>query len=288
MNMYVAIIRETVDYIESAINAPLTVAELSAQAGISDYHFNRMFSTVTGVTLKQYVLGRKLAVAVEALENTNRSVIDIALDLGFEYPEVFSRAFKKQFGISPALFRKNKPPVNGVPKACIVERDISNYRGVLALKGSNVLMDAMKLQGITLDARVDTQRDKDTLAKETGEFLKERIAESDYPLHHVYTIVQCSGCDDGNYKVFCGFEGSDGDVQGKLTNYDIPPGWYASFVYHGDMFTISEAFTADLYRWLIVNEAEICNNGIGMLNRYPIDYPCNDKVDILIPIKKPI
>ncbi len=103
MNLYVAVINEAVDYIEDHIDEKLSLATLAERFGISDFHFNRMFKTVAGVTLKQYILGRKLIKAIGLLRESKLSVIDIAMDLGFEYPEVFSRAFKKQFGLSPAL-----------------------------------------------------------------------------------------------------------------------------------------------------------------------------------------
>jgi AraC family transcriptional regulator len=109
MNLYVSVISDTIEYIESSMSHKLTLADLSARVRISDFHFNRIFKTVTGMTLKQYILGRKLAKAAEQLKSTRRSVIDIALGLGFEYPEVFSRAFKNQLGVSPAAFRSLLP-----------------------------------------------------------------------------------------------------------------------------------------------------------------------------------
>ena len=108
MNLYVSAIHETIEYIEYNIGESLQLADLSAHAGISDFHFNRIFKTVTGTTLKQYVLGRKLTNALEQLRSTNKSVTEIAMDVGFDYPEVFSRAFKKQFGLSPTNIRNQE------------------------------------------------------------------------------------------------------------------------------------------------------------------------------------
>ncbi len=56
MNSYVAAIADVIDYIEQRIADKLTLAELAARANISDFHFNRIFKTVVGITLKQYVL----------------------------------------------------------------------------------------------------------------------------------------------------------------------------------------------------------------------------------------
>lgn len=61
MNLYIEIINQTIDYIEENITNKLTLLEISKQFNISEYHFNRMFKTVVGKTLKQYILERKLA-----------------------------------------------------------------------------------------------------------------------------------------------------------------------------------------------------------------------------------
>jgi AraC family transcriptional regulator len=133
------VINEIIEYIECNICESLQLTDLSAQAGISDFHFNRIFKTVSGITLKQYVLGRKLTKALELLKNTDKSVIEIAMDLSFDYPEVFSRAFKKQFGLSPSDIRQQKIRVDGIKKAAIVERDIINLHEKIVQNQQNII-----------------------------------------------------------------------------------------------------------------------------------------------------
>ena len=98
MNSYINLINKTIDYIEENIFERLNLSDISKQAYLSEYHFERLFKVIVGKSLKQYVLGRKLTMALDRLNNTNDPIINIAMDFGFEYPEVFSRAFKKQFG----------------------------------------------------------------------------------------------------------------------------------------------------------------------------------------------
>jgi AraC family transcriptional regulator len=54
------------------------------------------------------------------------------------------------------------------------------------------------------------------------------------------------------------------------------------------MFDISEVFIDDLYKWLMVKEARIAANGIGMLNIYESSYETNPEVHILVPIQQPV
>ena len=67
VNSYVELINTTIDYIEENIGERLTLGDISRQFCVSEFHFNRMFKTVDGKTLKQYILGRKLTKAFERL-----------------------------------------------------------------------------------------------------------------------------------------------------------------------------------------------------------------------------
>jgi AraC family transcriptional regulator len=247
-----------------------------------------MFKTVTGITLKQYILGRKLTKAMEQLKSTTQPIIDIALDLGFEYPEVFSRAFKKQFGLSPACFREGQSSLKGIQKVSIVERDIINYRGVLALKGSTILLDDLMLKGISLSANTYTSDFEQNLRSKTEGFIMDSAVDISLAQDTFYTVVSCNGEDNEEYTVFCGRKPVGVSQTMCLQERIVPHGWYVSFKYQGDMFNIREAFIDDLYRWIMVKEAELNPNGIGMLNIYENSYPQNSSVQILIPVKRPI
>jgi len=288
LNYYVSVINKTVEYIEDSIGERLTLAELSGKFNISDFHFNRMFKTVTGITLKQYILGRKLTRAMEQLKSTTEPIIDIALDLGFEYPEVFSRAFKKQFGLSPACFRDDRPSLKGIQKVNIVERDIVNYRGVLALKGNTILLDDLCLKGILVSTNIYAGDFEKNLRVKTEGFIMDSSADTSLIQDTFYTVVSCNGEDNGEYTVFCGRKPADASKTAYLQERIVPHGWYVNFNYQGDMFNIREAFIDDLYRWIMVKEAELNPNGVGMLNIYENSYPRNDFVQILIPVKRPV
>jgi len=288
MNFYVSVITDTIEYIESSISRKLTLADLSERVRISDFHFNRIFKTVTGITLKQYILGRKLTMAAVQLRATRRPVIDIALDFGFEYPEVFSRAFKNQLGISPAAYRGQSAPISVTPKASVVERDIINYRGTLALKGNIRLLDTLLIRGVDIDVNEHSNEFKQKLKAITEAFIAKSSQLACFHQDQFFTAVTCSGKDDGGYRVFCGRQPKLDSDTPEYNALKIPGGWYADFLYRGNMFDIREVFIDDLYKWIMVKEARLCANGIGMLNIYPGNYPSDPHVHILVPIEQPV
>ena len=75
-------------------------------ASYSQWHAARVFREVTGKSPFEYVRLRRLSVAAEELQNTSRKVVDVAFDFVFDSHEGFTRAFARQFGVSPLRFRK--------------------------------------------------------------------------------------------------------------------------------------------------------------------------------------
>lgn len=287
MNLYVGLIQEIVEYIEDSLSEEITLSSVSSRFHVSEFHFNRMFRTVAGTTLKQYILGRKLSGAMERLIETREKVIDIALDFGFQYPEVFSRAFKKQFGVSPESFRKERPPLTPIPKAKIVERNIVSRQGRLTLKGEGVYLKETLLGGFEFETDTGRADFREHMQTSSDRFLAQARASGRLKTDRLFALVHCHGQDNGEYAVFYGMEAAvPGRVEGFAPRL-VPEGWYERFLYVGDMFDIRESFVDDLYRWVIVEEIELYDNGIGMLNIFREDYPMTQAAEIFVPIKKP-
>ncbi len=98
-------IQRAVDYIEDHLNGDLNVDVISKVAGFSRWHFQTVFSAAVGDSLKEYIRTRRLTKAMSELASDKR-ILDIALDAGFESQESFTRAFKLMFGSTPGECRK--------------------------------------------------------------------------------------------------------------------------------------------------------------------------------------
>lgn len=99
-------VQRGIDFIEDHLAVDLETADVAREAGISHWHFQRVFKALTNETLKTYIRSRRLAVALEMLLSTERRIIEIALEAGFQSQESFTRVFKLAFGITPAAYRK--------------------------------------------------------------------------------------------------------------------------------------------------------------------------------------
>lgn len=103
---YTKEIKKAMNYIENNLNKEIRMEEIADSAGFSKYHFQRVFKRETGLNLYEYIQKRRLAEASSLLRNTNIRILDIAVYLCFESQEVFTRAFKKVYGLPPGQYRK--------------------------------------------------------------------------------------------------------------------------------------------------------------------------------------
>ncbi|MDR2903275.1 MAG: AraC family transcriptional regulator, partial [Clostridiales bacterium] len=105
---YVKALESAVIYIENHLGENITVEEVAGVAGYSYYHLTRQFSAILGESIGGYIKKRRLADAAQKLLYTDKKVIDIAFENGFDSSESFSRAFKAAYQLSPAAYRKNR------------------------------------------------------------------------------------------------------------------------------------------------------------------------------------
>jgi len=87
-------------------SAGLTVAMLAEHAGMSDKHFQRCFVAVLGESPKNYVRRLRLQIAAYLLKWSDASIVQLAVEAGFETHAGFTKAFSKLYGMSPLQFRK--------------------------------------------------------------------------------------------------------------------------------------------------------------------------------------
>jgi AraC family transcriptional regulator len=99
-------IAKAAQYIEDNLSEGLRAFDIARYAHLSPFHFQRLFSAYMGEPVSQYIAARRLEKAALGLkECSNANILQLALDSGFQSHSAFSKAFKKQFGLSPSAFR---------------------------------------------------------------------------------------------------------------------------------------------------------------------------------------
>lgn len=107
---------DCIQYIEDNLDGEVGMEELARLSLSSKFHFQRLFSLVTGYTVADYVRKRRLTLAAQELINQNAKVIDVAFKYGYETPESFSKAFRKAHGVSPSQVREAGTTLKAFPR----------------------------------------------------------------------------------------------------------------------------------------------------------------------------
>jgi AraC family transcriptional regulator len=93
-------------WLDERSREPVDLEGAARTAGLSPFHFLRVFSSVLGVTPHQYLVRARLRKAARLLADDARSITDIALDVGFGDLSNFVRTFHRAAGVSPRRFRR--------------------------------------------------------------------------------------------------------------------------------------------------------------------------------------
>lgn len=114
-------IQEMIDWIEDRLKDVFSLEDLASFMGYSPYYCSFKFHQATGISIRRYILLRRLYVSTEDLAK-NRKIIDIALKYSYSSQEAYGRAFKTVFGISPREFQLNHMPVQSFDKLVFNQR----------------------------------------------------------------------------------------------------------------------------------------------------------------------
>lgn len=101
------------DFIENNLTEDCNARGVARQSTMSAWHFQRAFHDLVGVPVTRYIRRRRLMLAADALDRSDRSIRDVALDAGFASHEVFTRAFQSEYGCSPSVWRRLAPDADG-------------------------------------------------------------------------------------------------------------------------------------------------------------------------------
>lgn len=107
---------DSIEFIEGNLAEELRIEDIAQKAFMSKFHFQRMFSMLTGFTVSEYIRNRRLTKAAQELVNSDARVIDIALKYGYDSPEAFTKAFRTIHGISPSIAKKQSQFLKAYPK----------------------------------------------------------------------------------------------------------------------------------------------------------------------------
>jgi AraC family transcriptional regulator len=101
-------LRQITDWITEHVAEDFDLARLAAQARLSKFHFQRLFKSAVGISPSRYHINLRMNEARRLLRETKKSVVDVALDVGYANPSHFARLFRRETGLSPSDYRRQR------------------------------------------------------------------------------------------------------------------------------------------------------------------------------------
>lgn len=100
------IVQKVIAYIETNLEKEIDLDHIAKNIGYSKFHLNRIFTAYTGITIYKYLQNRRLTIAAEKLVKTDKPIIQIAYEAGYDSPQSFTFAFKQVYLYPPKVYRK--------------------------------------------------------------------------------------------------------------------------------------------------------------------------------------
>ena len=101
---------ETRRYMEENLDEPLSISTLSRRACLSATTFKEGFRRLYGLPVHTWLQQRRMERAAELLRDSSLSVLGVAQSVGYSSASQFSAAFRRQYGMSPTMYRKMSEP----------------------------------------------------------------------------------------------------------------------------------------------------------------------------------
>jgi AraC family transcriptional regulator len=111
----IAILNRVVGFVEEHLGEDIDIAGLSQTLGTTEYHVRRMFSSLAGMPLSEYIRRRRMTVAAADLVGDD-DLLTIAVRYGYGSTEAFNRAFRTVHGVSPSEVRRAGGPLRSQPQ----------------------------------------------------------------------------------------------------------------------------------------------------------------------------
>lgn len=227
---------KAIGYIDQNLFTPMDLESIARAGAFSSFHFHRVFTSLMGLSVADYVRKRRLSEAARRLLHTDQEILDLAIECQYESQESFTRAFKKAYEVTPGQLRKMK-------KSIEIERPLSldDINALIkgdAVKPEIVEQEDMRVIGIAkLYGKYDFQGAHDHWDQFMSRLLELKSRKMDVLLGiglDSHPDLSMSSTD--KYVYLTGVEvGPDEILPTGMTETLLPKAKYAKFTHRGHL-----------------------------------------------------
>lgn len=282
-------LNQVIDYIEDHLTDELSLEVISEYAGVSDYHFRKLFFYLSGLTLSEYIKNRKLSEANKDLLNGEK-VTDVAFKYGYQSIDGFTRAFKKWSGFLPSDVIKK-----GVSKSFPKLSFVISVRGGISMKFRIEDKPAFNLVGVGKRVPMQFEGVNNEIVKLAESITDEQKAEM-HALQNIepYEIVNASYDADakflkeeGELTHLIGVLTTENRVSDGLEKVPVKACTWAVFPNEGPFPSMLQETMAKVYsEWLPSSDYEVIDAPTFSFTKMDKDKKDYAYSEVWIPVRK--
>lgn len=279
-------LQKAIDYMEEHLLDEVTIGAIAKQANSSVFHFQRVFSVLTGMAVGDYLRKRRLTLAAHELVSGSTKIIDLAYKYGYDTPEAFAKAFRRQHGITPSEARKNKGKLQSYNRLVIQV----NLKGAEPMNYKVVEKETFQVVGIKQEFSVATEENLTGIPKMWEEVNSDGTSELLIQHNNGELKALLGVCADFGDKKSMDYwiaAAREGETPAGLGRLEIPASKWGVFEVHGAMPDAMQKVWKQIYtEWFPSNPYEPA--GTAELEVYPAGdaYSADYYSEIWIPLKR--
>lgn len=275
-------ISQALKYIDSHLDEHISIDRLADMFYLSPFYFHRTFMAIVGKATAEYIRDRRMEHACVLLSETDKPIIDICLDCGYDSAQSFSRAFKNSIGMPPLDYRKLGffPSVTTVDEMII--KFTNRLRGGVFVNPKIIKRSKLIIVGVSGDGRKTGEVWERFMELIKAVELTNKLSDNGYEIR-IYDNDECI--------VHVGYAVSDTDIDKRLSTVVLPATRYAAFdVYPAKGY---ESENSAMDEWLLNNEKGYAQRLFDG-KQYAVEFyderfkgnSADSIVEIWVPIKK--
>lgn len=282
-------LNHVIDYIEKHITEDLSLEEIAAEAGVSDYHLRKIFFYLSGMTLSEYIKNRKLSEANKDLLKGEK-VTDVAYKYGYQSMDGFTRAFKKWNGSLPSDVIKR-----GISKSFPKLSFVITVKGGVSMEFRIEEKPAFNLVGVSKRVPMQFEGVNNEIVKLAMSITQEQREEM-HALQNMepYAVVNASYDADANFLKeegelthLIGVLTTKNEISEHLEKVPVAACTWAIFPNEGPFpFTLQDTMARIYSEWLPSSDYEVINVpsfSFTKMNEQKKDYAYSE---VWVPVRK--
>jgi AraC family transcriptional regulator len=233
---WVESLQKAIDYMEDHLLDDIAIDDIAGQANASPFHFQRTFTALTDISVGEYLRRRRLTLAAQELCRTDGKIIDFAYKYGYDTPEAFSKAFRRQHGVSPSEARRYIGKLKSYNRLTIQV----SLKGAEPMQYKMVEREGFQVVGIKREFSLCNDENLIGIPKMWQEENQKGTDDRLFKLNNgeiegvLGVCVDKSDAESKKMDYWIATE-HDGEIPDGLSKLDIPASKWAVFEVHGPM-----------------------------------------------------